>query len=229
MLAKYHLEITTNALESSFSSGELQTVIQANIGQDKLINLIIHPEYHFDNNLFTEAYTYLEQQRQVILATLNKGDQQESRKAFGRLIHGAQDFYAHSNYVELWLEMYNRKEENTQINPRDIDPLNVEILNNPGLYSGRVYYLRDAISYIPGLKKFIKRISPPDSHTHMNLDAPDKECLFPYAYSAAQKRTLHEFKEVHHLILTQFGPDDLARFTGNQPPQRLQDTVFLSR
>jgi len=225
MLAKYHTEITSNALKSSFSPKALQTVIEANIGQDKLINLIIHPEYHFDNNLFTEAYAYLDQQKEIMLTTLNNGNQQATREAFGRIIHGVQDFYAHSNYVEIWLEMNNGKDKDINTIMQRIEPLDEGILNDPGLHTSRVYYFRDAISYIPGIRNFVMKISPPDSHSHMNLDAPESNNLFPYAFAAAEKRTVHEFKEIRHLILSKFGPVELGKFTGDQPIRIYQDPI----
>jgi len=237
MLARYHKQITINALGTRLSTRALQTVVKANLGQDNLPGLIFHPEFHFDNNQFDEGNAHLMQQRQLVMHTLEE-DARSAWNAFGRMTHTLQDFYAHSNYVELWVEHHERdgftldarKEssvsderfailsniEQDDISPsipfEQIDPLDLNVLNSPALRSGRVYYLRDAMCYIPGLRSLARRLSPTDSHTHMNLDGPGRGAFFSYAVVAAAKRTVYEFDDLKSSIAIELGQDGLERF-----------------
>ena len=62
-----------------------------------------HDEYHFDNNAFEKSYAYIEEQRALTISSLMANDVFSAWSAFGRLTHTVQDFYSHSNYVDLWL------------------------------------------------------------------------------------------------------------------------------
>jgi hypothetical protein len=228
MHARYHIQITTGALQDKISSTALRTIIDANLGQDSLLGLIFHPKYHYDNNLFSEGNSYLEDQRRSAVTALKHENLPSAWKAFGRLTHAVQDFYAHSNYVSLWLKnsvsqnpvppnvgqdtfLSNVEQDDFLFN--QIDPLDPAMLNNPALRSGRIYYLLEAINYLPALSGLASRLSPKDSHLRMNLDGPDRGPLFPYAISAAQKRTIHEFEKMSTIIKDELGPDALARFS----------------
>ena len=273
MHARYHIKITTGALQKEVSSTALRTIIDANLGQDSLLGLIFHPKYHYDNNLFSEGNSYLEDQRRSAVTALKDSNVYSAWKAFGRLTHAVQDFYAHSNYVSLWLKksvsqnpvppnvgqegflpnvehdtflsnveqdafLFTARQNASLSNVEQdaflftarqnaflstveqdaflfnqIDPLDPALLNNPALRSGRIYYLLEAINYLPAFSGLAVRLSPKDSHLRMNLDSPDRGPLFPLALSAAQKRTLHEFKELSTIIKIELGPDALARFT----------------
>ena len=103
MLKPVHAEITRNALAGNFSERALGAIIAANLRQDRLLALIGHDEYHFDSNAFAESYAYLEEQRSLTISSLKSNDLPSAWSAFGRLMHTAQDFYAHSNYIDLWL------------------------------------------------------------------------------------------------------------------------------
>jgi hypothetical protein len=188
----YHLEITTRALGDQFSPSALDEVIQANLGQDHILRgQIGHPEFHFDANAFDESKAYMEKNRACILPALQGGDGSSARSAFGRLIHAAQDLYAHSNYVDLWLK---RSGDGSWPPPAQIDPLDEAILSSPALRSGKIYYPWEALAYIPVIRKLVIPLLPRDSHTSMNLDTPDRGPGFPYAVEAAVKCTLVEYQ-----------------------------------
>lgn len=197
MQARYHAEITTQALEQYFSPPALQAVIAANLGQDGLRGQVGHPEFHFDESCFAGGEAYMQQQRDLILAALRQGQPAPAWQAFGRLVHAAQDFYAHSNYVRLWLA---KCAPSGQPAAQAIDPLDASILNDPALISGRLYYPWEVLSFIPGLEKLMQRLLPADSHTRMNLDAPQRGPLFDYACAAACKRSQHEFERLAEML-----------------------------
>ncbi len=208
MLKKYHRKILEDTLRERFSPHALEVIIEANLGQDNLAGLVGHPEYHFDDNAFEAGNAYIESQRGIIRRVLREGGApEEAWRAFGRLTHAAQDFYAHSNYVRLWTARLTPQQSIAGM--REIDPLDEDILADKGLRSGKVYWL-EVISFIPALRPLAARMLPSNSHAAMNLDSPARGPLFPAALHAARKRTLHELEH----LLAEFSPEEQARFLG---------------
>ncbi len=111
MLRPFHIEIMHLALDDVFSPRALGKIIDANLHQDRLIAQIGHEEYHFDSNAFDKSYAYMEEQRALTISSLMANDMLSAWSAFGRLTHSAQDFYAHSNYIDLWLTLSIRERE----------------------------------------------------------------------------------------------------------------------
>src|SRR4026208_738308 len=107
MLTKYHIEILSDALADCFSSRALSAISKANVNQDSLSGQFGHDEFHFDNNAFEKSYAYIEKQRALTVSSLQKADADSAWAAFGRFLHTAQDFYAHSNYVTLWIAHFD--------------------------------------------------------------------------------------------------------------------------
>ena len=103
MLTAYHIEMLHLALDDTFSPRALEKIIAANIHQDRPLGQIGHDEYHFDNNAFDKSYAYIEEQRALTVSSLMAHHVPAAWAAFGRLTHTAHDFYAHSNYIDLWL------------------------------------------------------------------------------------------------------------------------------
>ena len=130
------------------------------------------------------------------------------RAAFGRLTHAVQDFYSHSNYVDLWLGA-NGGLANSR--PEDINGLDPALLNHPALTSGYFYLWRDIIYYLPVIDRFAKKhLVFPGSHEAMNLDEPDTGPKFPYSLVAAKQRTLAEYQRAVQAL----SPEQAARFYG---------------
>jgi hypothetical protein len=190
MLIQYHITITRKALETNFSSRALDAIVSANLRQDNLRGQIGHDEYHFDNNAFEASYTFIEEQRAQTLSALQVGEVPAAWAAFGRLTHTAQDFYAHSNYVDLWLSQYD---DQVPPPPSELAPLIDDLLHSPELQSGKIYHPLEVFSFIPILKHLVMPLLPRDSHAWMNLDSPKRGERFEYAFEAAVKRTKHEF------------------------------------
>jgi hypothetical protein len=200
------------ALDDVLSPRALEKMIEANVKQDRLLGQIGHDEYHFDNNAFKKSYAYIEEQRVLMVSALMANDALSAWSAFGRLTHTAQDFYAHSNYVALWLAREHLRAMSKDHNiPADkIDPLDPRILYNSGLRSGQTYFPWDYLSFFQPIAPLIRRFAPLDSHTHMNLDTPDRGPKFAYAYAAAFKRTRYESSSIMKIL-----PQDLLWiFTG---------------
>jgi hypothetical protein len=205
MKIRYHAGITRRALAESVSPRALDVIVRANVRQDGLRYQLGHDHFHFDSNRFDDAHAYIENQRARVADSLARRDVPSAWQAFGRLIHAAQDFYAHSNYIPLWLSRFDGQ---TPPAPPEVDPVSPDILHSPDLRSGKLYYPFEALTFLPGIGKLLVPFLPPDSHAHMNHDSPDNSPLWEYIFHASVKRTRLEFKK----NTAQFSPELLAQF-----------------
>ena len=187
----YHIQITIQALETYSSPAALQKIVDANLNQDRLFAQIGHDEYHFDNNAFEASYSYIEKQRSLVRISLMADDPGTAWKAFGRLTHTAQDFYAHSNYIDLWLVC---QPEGACPAPEQVQPMDPDLLHSPELRSGQVSLPWEAFTVVGFLVPIVKPLLPRDSHAWMNLDSPKQGYQFEYAVQAAIRRTRIEFE-----------------------------------
>jgi len=197
MFTQYHTEIMLASLGDRFSARAMSTIIQANIDQDSLSGLFGHDEFHFDNNAFEKTYAYIEEQRALVASSLTSGDPDSAWKAFGRFLHSAQDFYAHSNYITLWLDRFpstgSGQAKQRPPPPPEVDPMDPSLIPSPDLRSGIIYFPLDWLYFFKRLRPTVLRIIPHDSHAWMNLDSPEQGFKFDYAMQAAIKRTVTEF------------------------------------
>jgi hypothetical protein len=220
MLIPIHEEITREALATrfparftesgrgvrGFSPRALEIIIAANKKQDDLRGQIGHDEFHFDNNALKKSYHYITEQRGQVIATLLGPGILAAWIAFGRLLHAAQDFYSHTNYVSLWLNQFDGTPPPP---PSGIDPVQKSLIDSPDLRSGKLYLPFDVFYFVPFLRKISLSLLPRDSHGHMNLDSPKQGPRFEYARAAAVKRTQYEFDVLRKIL----PPEMFARFT----------------
>jgi hypothetical protein len=192
MLQKYHVGILQKALGDIFSPAALAKIIQANVYQDRVSAQLGHDEYHFDNNAFEKSYAYIEEQRTLAVSSLQTNYVLSARSAFGRLTHTVQDFYAHSNYIDLWLSLHTN---GSRPAPFMVDPVEPAILDSGALRSGKIYYPLEVFSFIKVLKPLVLPLLPRDSHAWMNIDSPEQGFKFDYVMQASIKRTVIEFKK----------------------------------
>jgi len=190
MLKPFHIDMMHLAFDDIFGPRALGKMIAANVKQDRLLGQIGHDEYHFDNNAFEKSYAYIEKQRALTVSSLMNDDAPLAWAAFGRLTHTAQDFYAHSNYIALWLSC---QPDGAMPTPPEVDPFASDLINSPALRSGKVYFL-EALTLILPLKPLVMPLLPRDAHAWMNLDSPERGPNFQYAFHAALKRTVIEFE-----------------------------------
>lgn len=192
MLTQYHIEIMLASLGGRFSPRAMSVIIQANVGQDRLAGQVGHDEFHFDNNAFDKSHAYIEEQRALVVSSLKSGDANSAWQAFGRFLHSAQDFYAHSNYITLWISLFDGKPLPP---PPEVDPLNPSLIHSPDLRSGKIYLPLEALYFFRKTRALSLRLLPKDSHAWMNLDTPEQGPKFGYAMHAAIKRTIIEFEK----------------------------------
>ncbi len=207
MKTRFHQEITAAALAAHFSPAALKVVIAANIGQDALPYQLGHDHFHYDCSAFANGDAYVDSQRDQTRNALAAGQPLLARRSFGRLTHTVQDFYAHSNYVELWQAAHGPAD------PRRVDPLDAAVRLHPNLHSGRLYYPLEILSFIPALAPLVLPHLPHDSHTHMNKDDPSRP-HFELAYHAAIRRTWLEFERLAALL----PPGQVTLLTGCNTP-----------
>lgn len=192
MLQAVHVEMMHAALDGSVSTRALKLMIRANVGVDAIWNQLGRHELHFDDNAFEESYRYMDEQRNLIRPALEAGKPEDAWRAFGRLTHTAQDFYSHSNYVDLWMAGFPLG----SIPPAAaIEPLDGVLLNSRALRSGKINLPLEVLAYAPLVGSWIERIAPHDSHAGMHLDSAARGPKFEYAFQAAVKRTRREFDQ----------------------------------
>jgi hypothetical protein len=192
MLTQYHLEIMFGSLGGRFSPCALAEITYANLRQDRLAGQFYHDEFHFDNNAFEKSYAYIEEQRALTVSALVKNDAPSAWHAFGRLLHTAQDFYAHSNYITLWVSRFDGRPLPASSEVEALDP---GLLNSPDLRSGKTYYPFELLYFWRPARKFALSLLPHDSHAWMNLDSPEQGFKFDYAMQAAIQRTVVEYEK----------------------------------
>ena len=192
MNSYFHTLITIDALGDNFSENALNEIIKANVNQDSIIGQVFHNEYHYDNDKVSLSNQYLKDQKLVWLQAINRSSIKSARKAFGRLIHTAQDFYAHSNYAKLFSTFL----PNSDFYGSYPDCLCPGILNAKDLRSHKVYFPIDYLSIFPFFAKKLRNHAPSDSHLQMNLDTPFSGALFGLVYRLAIIRTLTEFNSI---------------------------------
>lgn len=93
-----HVRITRDALD--FLRPAVRELLEEeNKGEDKGDSYDF-PERHFTNCLFRESVAYVNARYRLSVAALAQGDTESAATHFGMLLHGVQDFYAHSAWVD---------------------------------------------------------------------------------------------------------------------------------
>lgn len=214
MDSPYHIEITTQALRNFVGDQALKAILAANLKQDRLLYLLIRPQFHFDEQV-APGLRYMQEQRRLLLRALRQEQWIPAWQAFGRLIHAAQDFYSHSSYVHLWIAKEQKRQPGKIPPVESIDPLDPTLLDSPKLTCGKIY-LQEGLVLIPRLEPLARRLLPRDAHYWVHLDHPGRGALFPYACTAARKRTRYEFEETLTLIQAELGKATSRRFCAMQ-------------
>jgi hypothetical protein len=116
-----HKSITHDALTPlGFASTSLFAAELGDLSQDLGHTTRGDPTHHFDDNKIDESLKVVEEHRKAIITRLSKDKLSSEDKfavlyEFGQLSHTVQDFYAHSNFVELSLK------ENPALKPEQVE------------------------------------------------------------------------------------------------------------
>ncbi|MBH8563198.1 hypothetical protein I8748_13555 [Nostoc sp. CENA67] len=99
------ISVTIDSKTLQFSDKALDQIIKANKATDSFIfpNNQAKAEFHFDDESFLAATTRILDLKQEVIDNITKAqpDGSAARQALGGALHTIQDFYAHSNWVEL--------------------------------------------------------------------------------------------------------------------------------
>lgn len=208
MLPNYHRQILLDALSSRMGRKALTSVIRANLSQDLPAGQIGHPEFHFDDCQIKPSNAYIASLREnTVRAIEEENNPPAAWTSFGQLTHTAQDYYAHTTYIRIWVEGLVDKQDM----PEEQDILIPEILLHKDLISGRFYAPWEWITFLPWLGQKIGKLFPKDSHASLNNDSPSASPYFKQVYRAAVLRTVFEYNQIIQLLST---PAMITRFTG---------------
>lgn len=140
-----HRSITQEAMShvgvrGATAMGELTG---GNVAQDVDLSTRNDPAHHFDSNRIPEALSYLEQNNKeidqmLLKPALSLDDEAQILNVLGHRLHTIQDFYAHSNYVEMQLKA------NPKLMPDQIPLMNFDDLKEgkeKNIHTG--YVVRD--------------------------------------------------------------------------------------
>lgn len=190
MNEEYHRQVTAEALGDQLNHEELEIVIQANVGQDRVWNWLTTPERHYDGRFVAKAEVYMAEERAHAIEAFRSGNRVAALQAMGRLLHTRQDFYSHSNWMKYCADNVDTWDEmDPAICP---DPLAIA-----GIYGARAPFLIHALYLVPVLGSLIKRVYlPADFHEAMHLDDPSRGPLFAPSLVAARKHTRLEWDRV---------------------------------
>ncbi|KAG7223110.1 hypothetical protein INR49_015869, partial [Caranx melampygus] len=79
----------------------VREVVQSNAAMDFLNSTKVDPVYHFDSEHVDSAMLMLRQIWAQTLLSVRAKEYQSARHSLGQLLHSLQDFYSHSNWVEM--------------------------------------------------------------------------------------------------------------------------------
>ena len=97
-----HQQITTEALPD-LNVGIRKQIIDANVDTDENAISFATSSHHFDNNQISESVSYINSLYRQALSYADPAQFNSNALAvvFGQILHTVQDFYAHTNWVEL--------------------------------------------------------------------------------------------------------------------------------
>lgn len=211
MLSQYHIEITENTLGSFFTAPSLREIARANVGQDSLASWFgVETRRHVCDCTVEASLDYVEEEQATIAKLAQQpGDEARQRAALGRLLHTVQDFYAHTNYVSLWVA---ERGETMSMESGELDP---RLLAHPQLQIAQWLTWREPFYYVPVVGQAMRRVwLPKSSHEAINLDSPKCGAHFYLAMAGARQRTRREYARAVAAIREVGGRAAVARFHG---------------
>ncbi|WP_238325492.1 HET-C-related protein [Leptospira inadai] len=182
-----HGEMTEEVLRSlGFSKKDIELVSNANKGQDYHQGT---PKFHFDGaenfqQIMSGGMKYIEEQWDLING--EKSTKNEILQAFGRIAHAIQDFYSHSNYVELYLKNVGDPEGKV-VSPVDV-PTFFEAMTSANLQSFRDILIKELRTGVFSVSNHFMGTEDPNDHYNMNHDDPSRP-RHGFARSAAARDT----------------------------------------
>lgn len=200
-----HGDITKAALRDQLSDECLDFLIEANVAQDHG-EAFTKSTNHFDNNSVCESYAKATERLAIIPSAPSKSEQ---LKLFGAVIHAVQDFYSHSNYLELTLS------GNDKLKPENIDLFDFEsYCPKRGSYKTLGDVFTGYYEGNHGPKEILisdEDYANPKSHLHWNKDfSPSHDRLLAERYG---RSSLKKSDHGHGILYFDFVFDLQVRHT----------------
>jgi hypothetical protein len=214
MLSRYHVEMTTQAIGAFFTPASLREITRANVGQDSLPSMFgVDAHRHVCDCTVSDSFDYINEEHAFIAELAQTpGHESIQRAALGRLLHTVQDFYAHTNYITLWLAEKGSAE---RVDATGMDGLDPHILTHPSLQIAQWLTWREPFYYVPGVGHLLRWFwLPAQSHEAINLDSPSRGSHFHLATAVACQRTRAEYARAVKAIRRVGGALAVARFHG---------------
>ena len=80
-------------------SGAISTIVNENTNRD--VVEMFQEATHFHNEAFDAGSLLISQRLDAAIASAKTEDYKQARESFGALLHSVQDFYSHSNWIEI--------------------------------------------------------------------------------------------------------------------------------
>ncbi|XP_071377870.1 von Willebrand factor A domain-containing protein 7-like [Centroberyx affinis] len=102
-------EAVAAACSSSGSSKSFRQVIKFIKQRNRRVDIryALNPGFHFDNEKFTEGRKIITDGISAVKASNRRGNYEAARQKLGEILHPLQDFYSHSNWMELGNKLPN--------------------------------------------------------------------------------------------------------------------------
>ena len=197
-----------------FTRDDIETILSANTASDKP-----EPAPGATVTKFEEAWRHMTELKSFSQVMQNWSEiqslhdkvqtassKEEALKTFGEILHGIQDFYAHSNYVELYRE-YHAAKHGQPPQPRDYPTFEEGLKDlqfrslylEPRLRTAEYDNQRELLSKLPPQYRPADFKVHPFGHESMNKDGPDRP-FFEEAAHLARKQTAVELARFRESI-----------------------------
>ncbi len=85
----------------TFHLDAIDAIVDANLETDDEGEIRYSPSDHYDNEEFANGAKRMMNKRRIVMNALRRGDPQSAWMRVGSILHGIQDFYAHSSWEDL--------------------------------------------------------------------------------------------------------------------------------
>src|SRR5688572_30456648 len=85
----------------TFHEDAIDAIVDANLETDDDDEIRYSPSDHYDNEEFASGAKRMMNKRRIVMNALQRGDPQSAWMRVGSILHGVQDFYAHSSWADL--------------------------------------------------------------------------------------------------------------------------------
>ncbi|CAF1566375.1 unnamed protein product [Rotaria sp. Silwood1] len=101
-----NIELDKLKIDNKRLSHAIDTIAQENTNRD--LFEMLKEATHFDNEKFDDGALLISQRLDAAMTSMMMKDYEKARESFGALLHTVQDFYSHSNWIEIGHRVPNK-------------------------------------------------------------------------------------------------------------------------